>query len=159
MPWPGKRMESAHSVCHDIHTIHQRKESRGMGSTGPQKNYDAVFCANGGRKGRREECAFQLQEIPPPNCSTCQATGIASMNKRNTLCVQQSCKAFSSVLFLVPHPLNCWKKNASWNGVDFPKQVFSSPVQIVPSPSQERQLLCSQKTKVGSGKSFFCVFS
>ena len=43
-----------------------------------------VFCANGG-EGRDEEHTIQVYEIPPLNCYTCQATGIAFMNKRNLL--------------------------------------------------------------------------
>lgn len=36
-------------------------------------------------------------------------------------------------LSLVPQSLNCWGKNATWNCVNFQKQVFSSPMKMAPS--------------------------
>lgn len=101
-------------------------------STQPQENYNAIFCVIEERE--RVRSAFQLQEIPPPNCSTCQATVIASTNKRNLLfCViVLGCIYFSSVLSS-PFSRLRRKKTAPWNCTKFPKQVFFSPVKMAPS--------------------------
>ena len=64
---------------------------------------------------------------------------------------------FSSVLSS-PFSPSLKKKNATSNCVDFQKQLFSSSVKMVPSPSlTEDNFFVLKKTRVGSGVFFLCV--
>lgn len=141
--WPGQGRRAMCLFCVCPNCMLGETVLRDTVDTASQELQCNFLCYWG--EGKNAKCAFQLQEIPPPNCCTCQATGIASMNKRNPLfgVIALACLYFSSVLSSpFSHLLReeCYLKLCEFSTTDifFTRENGSFL-------SQERQLLCSQK--------------